>query len=65
MPNGKVWHRDWQNVNGTLQRLEIPGGWLVRSTTMVLQGASKVYASESLIKIDDPEHHWHLEQTPG
>lgn len=61
MANGHKYPREWQPINGNLQRLRIPGGWLVHSTTTLIIGAKEVHASEAIIEIKDPDGQWQLE----
>lgn len=61
--NGHKYPRDWEPINGGLQRIRIPGAWLVRSSTTLLIGAKEVYASEALIRIDDVDGDWVLEKS--
>lgn len=54
--------KDFEPINSNLERLRIPGGWLVRSTTTLIIGGREVYASENIIRVDDPDFSWQLEK---
>lgn len=62
MVNGQKYPRQWENVNSSLQRLRLPGMWLIRSTTTLIVGDKEVHASESLHGIEDPNFEWILEK---
>lgn len=59
--NGRKYPREWENINATLQRLRIPSGWVVRSTTVLIIGGKEVHASEYLIRLSDPNGEWVLD----
>jgi hypothetical protein len=60
--NGMKFVRDWEPINSSLQRLRIPNGWLVRSSTTLIVGDREVYASEALCRVEDPDFNWQLEK---
>lgn len=61
--NGTHYPREMERINkdGSLERIKIPGGWLVRSKNFYIHGDHREYCSESMIEIKDSEHNWVLE----
>lgn len=59
--NGKKYPRYWEEINPSLERLKVPGGWIVHATTTVIVQDRTFTASESLVYVEDEEFEWHLE----
>ena len=47
----------WQQISSNSERLQVPGGWIVRSRFAVTYGAAITQTF-----IVDPEHTWVLEK---
>ncbi len=60
--NGKHYPRDWESVNSHLQRLKVPGGWLVNKSNTLIIGVKEAVACESMIFFPDPDFEWVLEK---
>ena len=46
-------------------RAKIPGGWMILNATIfigMMENKMQPCISESMIKVDDPAHKWHLEK---
>jgi len=41
-------------------RVEVPGGWLIRTELFVAEGGKGVGGSTSIAFYPDPEHKWHI-----
>lgn len=52
-----MYNKKWEYVGGISSRLKVPGGWIVRSTTI-----STIYHSVHTIFISDPNYEWKLEE---
>lgn len=59
--NGKKYKRDWEPINLYLQRIPVPGGWVLNKTTTVIISGKQIYASESMVFVPDPEQKYELE----
>ena len=55
--NGAKFPTEFESItkDGSVQRLRIPGGWLVRSTTHYVVGVVGVACSESMVEIKDDD----------
>lgn len=54
---------EWEDViRGELQRMRVPGGWLVRTYTKVLELNKDYTCSESLAYVPDKEAEWMIEK---
>lgn len=74
------YERKWEGVNASCDRLQVPGGWLVRAYAMqadrrVTQGGlagsnpeivtiGRDIGALGLVFVPDPNHAWRLEQLP-
>lgn len=59
--NGHKYPRAFEPINGSLERLKVPGGWLAHNSTTVLIQDKHVTASECLVFVPDPNYEWALE----
>jgi hypothetical protein len=61
--NGHKYPREFEliTMDGSLRRLRIPGGWIVRGEMRYIAGDKSVACSESLVRVDDPNEDWRLE----
>jgi len=55
----KLYSKSYEQINPSLDRMKVPGGWLVKSFGV---GASGFVSSVALIFIPDPNYDWKLEE---
>lgn len=53
--------RDWEPVNDNTCRLQVPGGWIVRSFKQTLVGDRSVSNAEALLYVPDADRVWELD----
>lgn len=61
MVNGIKYPRDFEVIDGGMERLKVPGGWLVHNSTTVIVKNEHYTASECLVFFPDPDYLWQLE----
>lgn len=59
--NGHKYPRTSEPINGSLERLRVPGGWICHLATIILIQDKQVKASESAFFLPDPNYEWQLE----
>lgn len=60
--NDDVYKAKWEFVVENLQRMKVPGGWLVHHGTHIIHLDRDVAASECMIFLPDPSYTWTLEK---
>lgn len=62
--NGRKYPRNFERItkDGGLRRMQVPGGWLVHSSTEYIRHAQNGSCSEALIFFPDPDFMWVLEE---
>lgn len=55
----RIWDSHWEDVNDDTERLEVPGGWLVRTKHDV----RRVQEAMAMVFVPDPNRDWVFQQT--